>query len=182
MTQPRPDGRPRTWGLSLTSDERGEPIMCIIKPFVEPAAAGRKKYFRYRKVVFEDGTQGRAMETRYTWASAKRPCEGPRGGRCYQTFYRTAYWAGGRFWRMANVPTESGWENRLAPIDGPVWDTYPLQSAAEGVPVVRVSCEGGRPVGVTGDLAWHEGCGAAFGDAMAPWLGLDRKPRARRAA
>ena len=93
--------------------------MCTIKPFVEPAATGGRKYFRYRKVTFEDGTQGRALETRYTWASARRPCEGPRGGRAYQTFYRTAYWAEGRFWRMANVPTPEGWENRLVPIDGP---------------------------------------------------------------
>ena len=30
--------------------------MCTIKPFTEPAATGGKKYFRYRKVVFEDGT------------------------------------------------------------------------------------------------------------------------------
>lgn len=156
--------------------------MCTIRPFTEPAAMGGKKYFRYRKVTFQDGTQGRALETRYTWASARRPCEGPRGGRAYQVFYRIAYWAEGRFWRMANVPTETGWENRLLPIDGPVWDAYPLQSAAEGVPAVRVSCEGGRPVSVSGDVTWYEGCGATFEAAMSGWLGLDRQPRARRAA
>lgn len=154
--------------------------MCKEMPFVEPAAQGRKKYFRFRKVIFEDGTSGHALETRYTYQQARHPVCGPRGGRAYQLFYRQAYYADGVFYRMANRRDDGGaWRNVLVPIDGPLWDAYPIQTERESLPSISIQCSDGRPVATSGAIAWYDGCGASFADAVAPWLGLTRAMRRR---
>jgi hypothetical protein len=154
--------------------------MCKEIPLVEPAAHGGKKYFRYRKVLFGDGTSGHALETRYTYQRARRPVCGPRGGRAYQIFYRQAYYADGIFYRMANHRDERGaWRNILVPIDGRLWDAYPIQTKREGMPSISIQCGDGRPVSTSGALSWYNGCGASFADAVAPWAGLTRTMRKR---
>ena len=151
----------------------------------EPAAEGKRQSFRVRKILGPDGTEVRALTTRYSFAEGRFVRnDGPHGGKRVHTFPRQAYYCDGRFWRISRTPLDSEgreWKAFLAPISGTIVDVYPIQSAQEGIPAVDIKCRDGFPVEVAGALPWSSDSGIPFAEGIAPWLKLDRKPRKRTA-
>lgn len=149
------------------------------------ASTGKRHSFAYRKLELEDGTEVRALATRYSYAEGRYiRRDGPRGGRRLHTFPRTAYYLDGRFYRIRRAPKDEQlkeWHAWLEPLAGTIVDAYPLQSEAEGIPAVSIRLDCGYPVSVSGELPWSKDSGIAFSEGIAPWLHLDRKPRLRAA-
>lgn len=149
----------------------------------EPADEGKRQSFRFRKIIDADGTEVRALTTRYSYAEGRFVRnDGPRGGKRVHTFPRQAYYLDGRFYRISRAPLDSEgreWTAFLAPISGTIVDVYPLQSAQEGIPDVAIVCRDGFPMSVSGALPWSSDSGIPFAEGIAPWLKLDRKPRKR---
>lgn len=149
----------------------------------EPAAEGKRQSFRFRKILDADGTEVRALTTRYSFAEGTFiRNDGPRGGKRIHTFPRNAYYLDGRFCRIRRAPLDAEgreWSAFLEPISGTITDVYPIQSSQEGIPDVSIVCRDGYPICTAGALPWSADSGIPFVEGIAPWLKLDRKPRKR---
>ena len=134
-------------------------------------------YARFRELPGPDTEPIRALTTRYTCGSFKRPCTGPRGGRAYKEQFRSIYYHAGRFYRdrkMQMKPDE--WAHVLAPYTGLIWDRFRQQSEEQGIPVCSIRLEDGYPVSIRMDgidTAVH----AEEWSLIEAVLGLDKKPR-----
>ena len=140
----------------------------------------KRHYNRHRPFLMEDGETRKVMTTRYTYEMAVRTSrrKGPLGGKRYERFARYTYYHEGVFYRNANVPTaEGGFVNCLVPISGLVWDAHPKQSVAEGIPVLRIWCDGGVPYRAEHDdfgVVWERADGIG---ELEGWLGIDKPIR-----
>lgn len=159
--------------------------MSTTYPYAEPKdAKGRPVFYaRFRTLRTASGDPLQVQTTRYTWQIAKRPVTGPRGGRNYQEFARTVYYAGGVFYRARNYQDAQGrWYNGLEPVTGTIWDAHPLYTQQRGdAPSVSIRCSDGQPVMACDAEAcyWQRGEGIGYLEQL---LHLDRKPRTRKAA
>ena len=136
----------------------------------------KRHYNRHPKLRMADGTEVKPLRTRYTdlwkWRTSKEV--GPRGGKRYERFPRMVYYLDGLFWRNESVERGPGdWVERLVPVDGAIWDAHPIQSREQGIPVVLIRCEGGRPTVAEHDdfgVVWVETDGLAV---LEDWLHID---------
>lgn len=87
-------------------------------------------YARFRTLPTADGAEVRALTTRYTYEMFRKPAGvDPRTGtRLYRIQYRNVYYAGGLFYKSANIPTRfddgipGDFINTLVPYSGRIWD------------------------------------------------------------
>lgn len=134
-------------------------------------------YARFRELPGTDSASIRALTTRYTYGTFKRPCTGPRGGKAYKEQFRSVYYHAGRFYRDRKVQTSPDeWEHVFAPYTGLIWDRFKAQSEEQGIPVCSIRLEDGYPVSIRMD-------GVDTVVHVEEWslieavLGLDKKPR-----
>lgn len=111
------------------------------------------RYYRRHRPVSIDGREVSALTTRYTFGAAKRrPAKGPRGGRAWQEYYRSVYWAGGMFWTVRNTYDASRegspYQYLAVPITATLYDVHTSQTVEQGkaLPVESITCDHGRPV------------------------------------
>lgn len=149
---------------------------------LEPAA---RYYARFRTMPTAEGETIRALTTRYTFERFRKPAGvDDKGVHLYRVCYRSTYYAGGRFYRDANVPARivdgipCDHAHVLEPFTGTIYDRFPEQSEAAGFEPVTITCKDGRPVSVA-TLEGSEIWTADMGDfaPVAAYLALDKQPR-----
>ena len=150
----------------------------------------RRYYARHRELEAvsggEIGAKVDAIVTRYAYREGLRKCEGPRGGKAYQTFYRDVYYSAATLewydvkrvevaphvWRCVFVPIKSA----------TLRDVHQGQTAEQGLPVASIVIEDGHAVRITaGGVDLFNIDNAAHGldtyEAAIHALGLDHKKR-----
>lgn len=137
------------------------------KATVYPAKVGRY-YARFRALKSAiNGETIDALTTRFAYGKGLRPCTGPRGGRAYQEFNRTAYYFGGMFWRITSVNTSGDaenptYENMFVPINmAELFISNEEQAEESGIPRgLRIVVQHGKPT-IVREFLGYEKLGAS---------------------